>query len=86
MISKVELPKEFALLCNIDENEIPGYIRKLIALELFREKKISLGKASEVAGPSVEEMMTLLREREITLNYSVEDLEKDLEAAEEILK
>lgn len=86
MISKVELPKEFALLCNIDEKEIPGYIRKLIALELFREKKISLGKASEVAGLPVGEMMTLLREREITLNYSAEDLEKDLETMGETLQ
>jgi predicted HTH domain antitoxin len=86
MISKVELPKEFALLCNIDEKEIPGYIRKLIALELFREKKISLGKASEIAGLSVDEMMILLKEREINLNYSVEDLEKDLEIIEETHK
>jgi predicted HTH domain antitoxin len=85
MISKVELPKEFALLCNIDEKEIPGYIRKLIALELFREKKISLGKASEIAGLSVDEMM-MLKEREINLNYSVEDLEKDLEIIEETHK
>lgn len=62
------------------------YIRKLIALELFREKKISLGKASEIAGLSVDEMISLLKEKEISLNYSEENFEKDLKTLGEILK
>jgi len=62
------------------------YIRKLIALELFREKKISLGKASEIAGLSVDEMISLLKEKEIPLNYSVENFEKDLKILGETLK
>ncbi|MBU7012927.1 MAG: UPF0175 family protein [Theionarchaea archaeon] len=86
MISKIEIPKEFSLLCKIDEKEIPVYIRKLIALELFREKKISLGKASEIAGLSVDEMISLLKEKEIPLNYSVENFEKDLKILGETLK
>lgn len=86
MISEVEIPKEFPLLCMIDEKEIPVYIRKLIALELFREKKVSLGKASEIAGLSVDEMSSLLREKEIPLNYSVENFEKDLKTLGENLK
>jgi predicted HTH domain antitoxin len=63
---KVELPKEFPLLCKIDEDDIPVYVRKLIALELFREKKVSLGKASEIAGLSVWEMMSFLREKKVS--------------------
>lgn len=83
---KVEIPKEFPLLCKIDEEDIPAYVRKLIALELFREKKISLGKASEIAGLSVWEMMSLLREKKIPLNYSEKDLEKDLDILGEAFK
>ena len=79
---KVELPKEFSLLCKIDEEDIPAFIRKLVALELFREGKVSLGKASEIAGLSVWEMMSLLKERRIPLNYSIKDFEKDLELLE----
>jgi predicted HTH domain antitoxin len=86
MISRVEIPKEFPYLLKIDESEIPLYIRKLIALELFREKKISLGKASEIAGLSIDEMISLLREKKIALNYSVEDFEKDLETLGETPK
>jgi len=86
MISKVKIPKEFPLLCKIEEDDILSYIQKLIALELFREKKVSLGKASEIAGLSVWEMMALLKEKKIPLNYSVEDFEKDLNLLEEALK
>ncbi len=83
---KVEIPKEFPLLCKIEEEDIPAYVRKLIALELFREKKVSLGKASEIAGLSVWEMMALLKEKKIPLNYSEKDLEKDLKLLEEAFK
>ena len=85
MISKVKIPKEFPLLFKINEEDIPAYIQKLIALELFREKKVSLGKASEIAGLSVWEMLALLKEKKIPL-YSVEDFEKDLELLEEALE
>ena len=82
MISKVKIPKEFPLLCKIDDEDIPSYIQKLIALGLFREKKVSLGKASQIAGLSVWEMMALLKEKKIPLNYSVEDFEKDMNLIE----
>lgn len=78
---KVEIAKEFPLLCKVDEEDIPAYVKKLIALELFREK-VSLGKASEIAGLSVWEMMALLKEKKIPLNYSEKDFEKDLELLE----
>ncbi|MGD2248506.1 MAG: UPF0175 family protein [Candidatus Methanofastidiosia archaeon] len=82
---KVEIPKEFLLLCKIDEDDIPVYVRKLIALELFREKKVSLGKASEIAGLSVWEMLSLLREKKVSLIYSEKELEKDLDILGEAL-
>jgi predicted HTH domain antitoxin len=58
----------------------------LIALELFGEKKVSLGKASEIAGLSVWEMISLLREKKIPLTYSEKDLEKDLDILGEAFK
>jgi predicted HTH domain antitoxin len=60
-------------------------VRKLIALELFREKKVSLGKASEIAGLSVWEMMSFLREKKVSLIYSEKDFEKDLDILGEAL-
>jgi predicted HTH domain antitoxin len=57
---KVEIPKEFPLLCKINEEDIPAYIQKLIALD-FREKKVSLEKILEIAGLPLWEMMALLK-------------------------
>jgi hypothetical protein len=45
---KVEIPKEFPLLCKMDEDDIPAYVRKLIALELFREKKYPLERLQKL--------------------------------------
>ncbi len=82
----VKIPEEFSLLCKIEDEELSDYIRKLVALELFREGEVSLGKASEIASISVREMMVLLRERKISLHYSEKDLEKDITFVEEAIK
>ncbi len=83
---QVKIPEEFSLLCKIEDEELPDYIRKLVALELFREGEVSLGKASEIAGISIREMMVLLRERKVPLHYSEKDLDKDITLIEEALE
>jgi predicted HTH domain antitoxin len=45
---------------------------------LFREGLISIGKASEIAEVTRNEMMDLLGERKIPLHYTVENLEEDV--------
>ena len=62
------------------ENEI----KLLISLELYREGKISLGKAAEIAGLSIEEFLYELRKRDIPINYDLEELEEDLKTMEEL--
>lgn len=46
----IDLPKSFPWLVNIRPDEVGVYIRRAVAVELFREEKISLGKAAEIAG------------------------------------
>ncbi len=48
------------------------------AFELYSEGKISLGKAAEMAGRSLWDMIELLPKHDIHLNYGKEDLEDDL--------
>jgi predicted HTH domain antitoxin len=50
-------------------------------LNLFRKRKVSLGKAAEIAGISIREMHELIKEGDIPLHISREDLKKDYEAA-----
>ena len=51
------------------------------ALELFRDKKVSLAKAAEIADISVREMMDLIKEKGISLHITIEDVREDFEAA-----
>jgi len=48
------------------------------AVQLLREGKISVGRAAEVAGITVSEMLELATEQGVTVGYSLEDLERDL--------
>lgn len=46
----IDLPGTFPLLVKKDEAEIASFIKQTLAIELYREGKISLGKAAELAG------------------------------------
>jgi predicted HTH domain antitoxin len=58
--------------------------RVLMALERYREGKASLGKAAEVAGVSVSEMMDLLAEHGIVSELRVEDYRESLRTLREV--
>ena len=51
----------------------------LIALEKYRKREVSIGKASEIAGISISRFMDTLRENNITFNYTAEDFAEDVE-------
>lgn len=55
--------------------------RKRIALDKYQRGEVSLGKAAEIAGLSVWEMLELLKEHRVELNLEAEDI---IQAAEEI--
>ena len=48
------------------------------AFKLYQERKISLGKAAEIAEVNLWNMLDLMKKHNITLNYSVKDLKEDL--------
>ena len=71
----------------IDRSEI---IRRLLdqalalrrideAVETYRNGKVTLWRAAEMAGVSLREMMNIINERKIELNYTIEDLDRDME-------
>lgn len=75
----VDLPSNFPLNVKVSEAEMPAFIKKILAVELYREGKLSLGKATELAGfTSKWEMFTLLDSKGVALWYSVEDVDEDL--------
>ncbi len=48
------------------------------AAKLYGVNRITLARAAEEAGVSVREMMEYLRQRRVTVQYDLEDFERDL--------
>jgi hypothetical protein len=80
----VEIPEEVLSLAGLDDQPPSGGASKLLALELFREGRISLGRASELAGVGVEEFMEFSAHREVPLHYTQADLTDDRETAKRL--
>ena len=87
-----EIERKLEMLIGIEKTERSALIRRILdtgineelktrALELFRDKKVSLAKAAEIADISVREMMDLIKEKGISLHISIEDIRGDFEAA-----
>jgi len=62
------------------------YKMRSLAVELYREGRLSLGKAAELAGArSKWVMQVLLSERGVPLDYTADDAEKDFHTLKSVL-
>lgn len=84
MRTTLELPKDIVSICKVKKEELREFLLKIVAIELYREGLISLGKASQIAGIERLDMLDLLREKKVPLQYGKEELERDLKTLEEI--
>jgi len=80
---KVKVPSDLVGL--LKPRRVEDEVKLLVALELYREGKVSLGKAAGIAGLSVREFLYELRTRGIPINYDLEELEEDLRTIKELL-
>jgi len=76
----VEIPGEIIHSARMDTTDI----KRELALLLYQQKKISFGKARELAELSVWSFQSLLGERRIPVNYDVEDFDRDLHNLKEL--
>jgi len=58
--------------------------KKRRAIELYRDGKVTLWKASQIAGISLREMLDELNRLRITTHVTAKDLEEDIEAAKKV--
>jgi predicted HTH domain antitoxin len=78
---QVELPGELLQAARISAGEVS----KLLALELFREDAVSLGRAAELCGVPLAEFIDFAAERAVPLHYSLEDFDQDQQLIERLL-
>ncbi|WP_297063765.1 UPF0175 family protein [Thermococcus sp.] len=81
----VTVPSDLVRILKVDRDEVPRVVRLYLAVELYREGLISLGKAAEIAGLSKWEMMEVLASKGVPLNYNRRDLEEDIETLERLV-
>lgn len=58
--------------------------KKHKAVELYREKKVSLGLGAKLAGVTLSEFIDMLGEHNVTLNLETEDVERALNTARKV--
>ena len=78
-VLKIYIPEHIG----IDEHEA----RLLLAVELYREARLTLKQAAELAGLCVEDFMKELSRRKISIiNLDEEELKEELRIAEDIVR
>jgi predicted HTH domain antitoxin len=81
----VKLPSELLRAANLEESSLSQEAARLLALELYREDKVSLGRAAELCQTPLAAFMDFAAEHGVPpLRYSFEDLEEERHTAERL--
>ncbi len=80
----VEIPEDVLTLSGLPDGSASSRATQLLALELFREGRVSLGRAAELAGVGVEEFMEFSAHRQVSLHYAAADLAEDQATADRL--
>jgi predicted HTH domain antitoxin len=84
---ELELPRDIVGALDISVWELKRYAKELIALELFKEGRISAGKAAELLEIPKADFIELLSRRGITyLDQPPEELKAEVEAIEQLIE
>jgi len=78
----LEIPEEILFDLKIPKERWDTELRKELALQLYRERLLSLGNARRLAGLTKLEFHFLLGERQIPRHYDLEEYRKDIENLE----
>ncbi len=78
MAITLEIPEDVVQALRLPRKGTKEELKKLLAVTLYAKGILGIGKARELAGVSKLEFYGLLAKEGVTLNYSEEDLEKDI--------
>ena len=80
----VEIPEAVLALAGLPDGPASRRATMLLALELFREGRASLGCAAELASISIEEFMEFSAQRQVSIHYTEADLAADRATADRL--
>jgi len=76
-IVQIQLSEDLAEAAQSNRSNPSTDAARLLALELFREDKVSLGRAAELCETPVEAFMEFAGQRQAPLHYGTAELEAD---------
>lgn len=80
----VEIPENIYLSIKLPEQEIKERLKVELAIRLYQKGILGFGKARELSGLNKWQFLEVLAKEEISLNYDIEELERDLETLESL--
>lgn len=83
----LNLPRDLLGVLNIPESQLPQQILEILALDLFRQQRISAGKAAELLGISKISFIELLAQHKISyFNETPDELTAEVEVVERLME
>jgi predicted HTH domain antitoxin len=73
----VEIPEDLVHAAGWSLENLSAEAVPLLALELYREDKISLGRAAELCQMAIERFMEFSARHNVPLHHGMQDLEED---------
>lgn len=80
----VEISSELVSAAGLDASNLSAETARLLALELYREDKVSLGRAAELCQMPVEQFMEFAAHHNVPLHYGSEELNEDRRTLERL--
>jgi predicted HTH domain antitoxin len=81
----IKLPSELLRVANLEQRNLSQEAARLLALELYREDKVSLGRAAELCQTPLAALMDFAAKHGVPpLRYSFEDLEEERQTADRL--
>ncbi len=76
----VKFPADILLTLNETEKELEQQLRIILAVKLYNQQKITIGKAAQISGLTKLKFETLLAENNIPIsNLTIYDIRNDVE-------
>jgi len=82
--TEIHLPSDMLYSQGIGKDRVEYFVKKNFLLELYREGKISLGKMAGLLEMNLVEMLGIMKDSNVPLNYGIAELEEDIETAKRI--
>jgi predicted HTH domain antitoxin len=81
----VKLPSELLRVASLEESSLSQEAARLLALKLYREDKVSLGRAAELCQTPLAAFMVFVAKHGVPpLRYSFEDLGEERQTADRL--